>query len=348
MNKEIQYLRGIASLLVVFAHYKFSIIEQFCGAIGVDLFFLISGFIISLSIGRYLDNPNKFIINRLFRIYPLWLVLSLITFALFMLFSPFDRETYINQLILSPLFLGKYSPLYSEPIIFSGWSLRYEVFFYILVFIGIKLFSKNKNLKQILVITLGLLGLIGLFLDFSNAHIDFFFSSFFLLFSFGMLIEMNFKKLTLFFSNKLLVKILLVVSAFLMLFVMLFFDKGYEFIGNAKEFINLGNNIFVRRFYIWGIPSILFFLFFILNNFKENKILYFLGSISYSLYLIHSLFKPFVASNKFLELVKLDREIVYIIIIIVSIGLSYFSRIWIEVKFSNYLRKQFLKITSQK
>lgn len=207
------------------------------------IFFLISGFIISLSIGRYLDNPNKFIINRLFRIYPLWLVLSVITFALFMLFSPFDRETYINQLILSPLFLGNYNALYSEPIIFSGWSLRYEVFFYLLVFIGIKLFSKNKNLKQILVITLGVLGFIGLFLDLANAHIDFFFSSFFLLFSLGMLIEMN-------FSNKIIVKLLLLFSVFLMLFVMLFYDQGYEYVGNDEEFINLGNGIFVRRFYI--------------------------------------------------------------------------------------------------
>ena len=80
MIKEIQYLRGIACLMVVFTHYKLPYFEHFNGSIGVDIFFVISGFIIAKSADNYFNNPNKFIVNMLTRIYPVWLILCLISF----------------------------------------------------------------------------------------------------------------------------------------------------------------------------------------------------------------------------------------------------------------------------
>jgi len=81
---SVQFLRGIAVLLVIFYHYGF--ISY--GYIGVDLFFAISGYVIMTSINRnnYFiasknaqHDLNKFIMNRFNRIYPPLLFLILIT-----------------------------------------------------------------------------------------------------------------------------------------------------------------------------------------------------------------------------------------------------------------------------
>lgn len=340
MIKEIQYLRGIACLLVVFTHYKLPYLEIFNGSIGVDIFFIISGFIISTTIDRYFKNPNEFILNRLIRIYPVWIVLGFLTFFMFLVFSPFDKLPHLESIILSPLFIGEFSIFYSEPIIFSGWSLRYEVLFYLLVFFFLKMSKTSQEVKLRLVYFLTLTGLTGLFFDLKNIHLDIFISSYNLLFAAGVFIEMksDFIKTTFKFR-----RIHLLMSIFLLIFVMLFSDQGYSFIGNAKEFINLDDYGLIRRFFVWGIPSIIFFVVFTYSNLKENNILMYFGNISYSLYLIHSLFKPFVSSSKFLDLIGLNQSVIYIITIIVSIILSHFSKIYLEQDLSNFLKKQIKK-----
>ncbi|NSL37173.1 acyltransferase, partial [Citrobacter werkmanii] len=84
MLLSLQYLRGIASLLVVLYHARGEISNVYAqsnlgellfgnGYIGVDLFFMISGFVIMLSTEK--DKSSfSFIIKRLFRIYPVYLV----------------------------------------------------------------------------------------------------------------------------------------------------------------------------------------------------------------------------------------------------------------------------------
>lgn len=346
MIKPIQYMRGIASLLVVFAHYPLPYLENFSGAFGVDIFFVISGFIIALSIGKYEERPDKFIINRLFRIYPVWLVLSVVAFGFFMVFSPFEKAQYIERLLLSPLFIGNTSSSYSEPIIFSGWSLRYEVFFYLLAYVLLKITGAVSKTKTSTMTTMLVLGGLGLFIDSANVHVDFLFSSFFLYFGAGIFLFSKYDGLMKFGEeNRVIAKAGLILSIILLVVVSLFKDQGYEFVGNAKEFIFISTDSVVRRFVVWGIPSILFFVFFLISVKRDSPLLFFLGKISYSLYLIHSMIKPFVSSNKLLNLLPFDSKApIYIITIIISIILSYYSQKYLEQNFSNYLRKKFLKL----
>lgn len=69
--KTIQYLRGIAALAVVLFHYRFTLNEfnQFdiknlgnilfsSGSFGVDLFFMISGFVITLSTKKIMEEEK--------------------------------------------------------------------------------------------------------------------------------------------------------------------------------------------------------------------------------------------------------------------------------------------------
>ncbi|HCR1927425.1 hypothetical protein AF35_00289 [Enterobacter roggenkampii CHS 79] len=93
--RSIQYLRGIAAILVVGFHFRGNLndiypIKNFgdlmfiSGSFGVDLFFMISGFIIALSTAKSEDNMlTKYVVKRFFRIYPLFII----TLAIFYLFQ---------------------------------------------------------------------------------------------------------------------------------------------------------------------------------------------------------------------------------------------------------------------
>src|SRR6187402_2596848 len=85
----IQWLRAVASIMVVWIHAMYVIqtkgIDSFqtsaaylhrFGACGVDIFFVISGFIVTLSAARY-PSPAKFIIERVLRVWPLYVIATL-------------------------------------------------------------------------------------------------------------------------------------------------------------------------------------------------------------------------------------------------------------------------------
>ena len=87
INLEIEYLRAIAVLLVVFAHADVIFPRSGIGQwTGVDLFFCISGYVITRSFERYFDDAiaegrwwaaaRAFWVRRIFRLAPsawLWL-----------------------------------------------------------------------------------------------------------------------------------------------------------------------------------------------------------------------------------------------------------------------------------
>ena len=70
---ELDALRGITVLLVFMFHYVMVTEEHYdwfvWGTTGVDLFFIISGFVISLSI-EHVSSAKEFIRNRFARLYP--------------------------------------------------------------------------------------------------------------------------------------------------------------------------------------------------------------------------------------------------------------------------------------
>ena len=97
--ESVQILRGIAAMLVVFNHaglLALSIKSQFgpswlvpskaaaeMGAIGVDLFFVISGFVMALSARRFIGpwGASTFLALRFVRIAPLYYLASLVMLA---------------------------------------------------------------------------------------------------------------------------------------------------------------------------------------------------------------------------------------------------------------------------
>lgn len=148
---SIQALRGIAALLVLFFHIfelqsltpgnpKDLIDGPWArGYAGVDLFFVISGFImVYITDARQgsLANAGRFIANRVTRIYPLWWLLCAILAAYYILttgraVSP-DLSGRINgdglYLLRSFLLIPQDVP----PINGLGWTLIHEMYFYVI------------------------------------------------------------------------------------------------------------------------------------------------------------------------------------------------------------------------
>ena len=137
----IQYLRGVAALMVVWHHG----IAQIAGAAdyfsmefgpsGVDLFFVISGFIMVMTTSRTGGNPMDFIQRRFIRVVPLYWLLTLALVAMLLVAPSLFRSTVLTPVSVfqSLLFIPHFSPSHPDkiwPILVPGWTLNYEMFFY--------------------------------------------------------------------------------------------------------------------------------------------------------------------------------------------------------------------------
>jgi exopolysaccharide production protein ExoZ len=134
--QSIQHLRAVAAIGVVlyhacqWGHARFEI-----GASGVDLFFVISGFVIGLGLDDAAATPAGFMARRVWRVAPpYWLV----TLALLLIALVWPRwlpevEVEPAHVILSLLFIPHVNPdQIPFPILPVGWSLTYEMIFYVL------------------------------------------------------------------------------------------------------------------------------------------------------------------------------------------------------------------------
>ena len=171
-------LRGIAVFLVFWVHYS-SLIEPWLmsnaithahfihsfGHLGVDLFFVLSGYLIYGSIiSKQTFDTRKYVKRRIQRIYPTFLVVFIIYLALSFLLPAqsklpdgiWPQLWYILQNLL--LLPGIFD---IDPIITVAWSLSYEVFYYLLIPIlifGLNLQRWRAESRIVLWITLTTVG----------------------------------------------------------------------------------------------------------------------------------------------------------------------------------------------
>lgn len=153
----VQLLRGVAALGVVLTHvvtrsvlyqhdaFRDSLFrlrdgDQWKGGdIGVDIFFVISGFIIMVVHRGDLGKPKSyidFLIKRIKRVVPLYWTLTTLAVVLFLVAPQIaaNSKTGINALwvICSYLFIPtSLSGTSNSPAVGVGWTLDYEVFFYV-------------------------------------------------------------------------------------------------------------------------------------------------------------------------------------------------------------------------
>lgn len=352
---SIQYLRAIAVLLVVYCHaidiqmefgvskqQNFYYLQNF-GAIGVDIFFAISGFIIAYiaqdSVGP--KQATDFIKKRFIRINPSYYFASIFALILILLSHQHYLWLVIKTITIIPIF--DYGKIFWPPLLSIGWTLGFEWFFYLIYAILIYFSIKKKSAYLILI--LGTLTLLGFIFPFKEIHYTFITNPITWEFCFGVLIAYLYRRITI--SLNLAVLLLSVGLAVFLLNI--FF--GYGDLSEAPNI--LAGKYCWQRVFQWGVASALIVCgtLFIekklgVRTFK-NKTLTLIGDASYSIYLIHYLF--FMALDLLFKKIQFqsyginsDLLIALLVIVATIIGIVYYKFV------EKFLIKKFSQIILRK
>ena len=159
---NLEIIRFLAASMVVFFHLQ----EKFAvelgllpelnsalgifGAAGVDIFFVVSGFVIALNVSNPKVSSVSFLGARAARIIPsYWLLTLLAAATMFAVPSQFQREISFVDIWTSMTFLNTQFGI-ALPVISMGWTLNLEILFYLLVTISLLLARKNRLATQII------------------------------------------------------------------------------------------------------------------------------------------------------------------------------------------------------
>lgn len=304
MIKNLQVLRALAALLVAYYHFGFN--DNKVGFFGVDIFFIISGFIMSYVLFK---NQRNFFLKRVIKIVPMYYMVTILISILWFLWPPLFHNVFVDgtSLIKSLLFIP-YVKFTSGPILSSGWTLNYEMYFYISLS-SFLLFTKKTTYILIgTALFLSAIYLLQLSNFINNYYLNFLGNPIVFEFILGTILYWIYKNHAEHVTKKSIL-IVLGISSLLCLIGMVYFNL---------------DKIEGNRLLLYGIPSFIITSFFV---FSENKWpaatwmykwLYRLGNASYVIYLIH----PFVM-NIFLRLLhpllKFDNNLVAFAELVVSL-----------------------------
>lgn len=322
----LDYARFIAVLLVISFHYTFNgivngkissiaympfIIEysQY-GYLGVELFFLISGYVIFYSAKN--RTASQFLTARALRLYPAYWFAIIFT-SIFAYFWGGDfMSVNLSQIIANFTMFQNYFGYANVDGVY--WTLILEVQFYIAVFL-LLFIGMQKYFEAIFIVWPILILLAFLF----HLHIPYF-SGYFSYFSAGALFAIMKEKKTWPVILSTIVSYTLSISF---------------------SISNMKNNS-LNEYIVIAIIS-LFFLLFIIQDMKKMQEINLpkakiLSALTYPIYLIHAHF-GYMVINKFAT--ESNKIFVYLITILIVFIVAYFMHKIIEVKFSFLWKKLF-------
>lgn len=311
MNKKIdsiQLLRAVAVILVIYNHsfiisggnnFTDSIQSHFFHirhwtSIGLDLFFVVSGVIMTIVTKSYLKKPHgwlDFLLKRIVRIVPLyWLLSAFVYVERYAVHHPVTHDELAKTILFFPVFAARNALL---PIIGQGWSLTFEIYFYLIIVIALAF--KPRKVFRPLIITLVVLGICGYLLNSKGTLVRFLLTPILLEFAFGVAVGIGYQYFMAFYSkaNIKTVKILSVSATVIGLGLMLaslLYDSGRI---STPAYVLIDATVAMSRSLIWGLPCAIFVfgLMFMEQAFKLTMpaILIKIGDASYSGYLVHLL-----------------------------------------------------------
>jgi len=335
----LDYGRFFAAVIVIFFHYTFNGIANGkinslthveplinftkYGYLGVELFFMISGFVIIQSARN--RTPAEFAVARAIRLYPSYWFAVIFTsiFAWYwgndlMSVTPF-------QIIANFTLLQNYLGIENVDGVY--WTLVYEIKFYALVFF-ILVIGFQKHLDLIF-----MLWPVAMFAAFLTGFEYLpYMGGYFYYFSAGALFAVL-------QVNKSLKYLL---SMFISLCLCLSYSTSNASLKTELMGVSFSENIV-------GIIVIIFFAFFIFINTKKAQLLSLpysktLGALTYPVYLIHAHFGYMFISKYGTE----DNKIsIYIITLAIVLSVSYFIHKAVEVHFSHFWKTLFMSTLYQ-
>ncbi len=200
MLHNIQALRAFAAFIVALSHMTTlnpALASLKLGIFGVDIFFVISGFVMVYISERTNNSPSSFFANRLIRVAPLYWIMTLAAFCAAWLVPHLFKSTRADlaQLFQSLAFIPfmKGSGII-QPILFVGWTLNYEMFFYLLFAVSL---AVPETGKRVILLSAAMVVLIavGIMTVPQSVFGRFYTSAIMLEFVYGMLCGLAFRKL---------------------------------------------------------------------------------------------------------------------------------------------------------
>ena len=198
----LQYLRAVAALAVVYSHSVIQVADyqQYltdAGSFGVDIFFVISGFIM-IYIAKPDDTPTAFFLNRMRRVIPMYWFFTFLMAAILLIMPGVFKTTVFDMdaLLMSLAFIPHWSVAYPTeawPIVAPGWSLNFEMYFY-LVFAVSLLFAQRFRIAFISFVITTVFVIASSLNDGQSAIASFFSLSLVFEFILGMLLAVAWKR----------------------------------------------------------------------------------------------------------------------------------------------------------
>lgn len=300
---SIQFLRAIAVILVTYNHsidiqmqygvswQQHTHLQKF-GAIGVDIFFVMSGFIIPFVANKYIgaEQGFHFLKKRFIRINLIYYIASLLLlfvniFRAWVINRPAwgmkeNISSFIDTLLVVPTTETTASYL---PVLRIGWTLSFEWLFYFLFFLLIV--SGVKNTLVSLAGVVAFLITLGYIFPPADLRYGFITNPILLEFLLGSVIFWMYTNV-----KTIPVSIPIVLLTTGLVAYMLLITYGYGDVWNSFY----QRDVSMKRFFLWGLPSscIVAGCIFLEHSNKftslwSNKWMQLIGNASYSIYLVH-------------------------------------------------------------
>lgn len=334
----IQMLRAIAVMLVVGHHYPGGLPAFKHGHIGVDLFFVICGYIMvytTLNNDGSFTYFKNFIVRRISRVWPVYAILTLLFFAIFFMKESYDAVISIKWIVKSIIFYPQWN---TPPIIKPGWTLPFEVWFYFIF--GVSMLFGRKRWFAFLTITIFTLVVmrynqtirsygsydgLGAYIYMISEQINWCFTIGVIV---GLISTSNIR------INKLFYQAFLFISGTLF-FIWLSAEKTPEHgveMGIIFGFLTLGLD---------GINKI--------SNISIPKSMVLIGDMSFSIYLCHE-FIRYWFEKYFPDYLHVGGDTPYMFVpyILLSIGLAFISYRILELKVSVMFRRFMMRLIPDK
>lgn len=331
---SLQYLRGLAALLVVVGHGVFLFWGTDWNAhipapLGVDIFFIVSGFIMTLITDQSPEGSISFMVRRFFRVWPALCVVWLISYLFVYPERALDQMACILYFCLQDYSLA--APSFGYSALGPPWTLTYEIMFYLIFTLSMSLSYRYRSYVCALVFLVSSVG----FQLYYNGHFDFSSQS-----SPDIVVEHVWQVWIKLMSNTITFEFV----AGMMLAELMLANRLPDLAPPGRMLVRLILLLATLSVFIVGeqplgisggfwLALIIVSSAVILSDRSEaggNATLVFLGDISYSLYLVHYSLMVFLIQFVLGNESSIEKAGVFILSITASIVLAFFMFEWVE------------------